>query len=91
MSCCRHNSKPRYSRIPGIEHFKGRLFHSHKYREPGLFRDQRVLIIGAGPSGLDMTCDLSTVTDHVSTLTKRSSVQFYKRKYRGPPTEGVGK
>lgn len=61
-----HNSKPRYARLPGIDNFKGRLIHSHNYREPTPFRDQRVLIIGAGPSGLDMTFDLSTVTDHVT-------------------------
>lgn len=61
----RHNSKARYSRIAGLEHFKGRVFHSHNYREPAPFRGQRVLIIGAGPSGIDMGFDLSSVTDTV--------------------------
>uniref|UniRef100_A0A146LJS0 Flavin-containing monooxygenase n=1 Tax=Lygus hesperus TaxID=30085 RepID=A0A146LJS0_LYGHE len=60
-----HNSVPTYPKIEGIQYFRGQTLHSHNYREPDGFRNQSTLLIGAGPSGLDMTFDLSTVSDHV--------------------------
>ncbi|KAK9500062.1 hypothetical protein O3M35_001400 [Rhynocoris fuscipes] len=63
--CNGHNSKPRYAKLEGIENFKGRQVHSHNYREAEPYRNLRTLIIGAGPSGLDMTFEISTVTDTI--------------------------
>uniref|UniRef100_A0A4P6D8U9 Flavin-containing monooxygenase n=2 Tax=Rhodnius prolixus TaxID=13249 RepID=A0A4P6D8U9_RHOPR len=63
--CNGHNSKPRFAKIKGIEYFKGRQLHSHNYREAEVFRGLRTLVVGAGPSGLDMTFELATVTDTV--------------------------
>ncbi|XP_014241997.1 senecionine N-oxygenase-like [Cimex lectularius] len=60
-----HNSKPRYPRVNGLEHFKGNQVHSHNYRDAVQFRDRKVLIIGAGPSGLDLTFEISSVTDNI--------------------------
>lgn len=36
--------------------------HSHDYKEPEPFRNRRVLLVGAGSSGLDLAVHLSNVT-----------------------------
>ena len=40
------------------------MIHSHTYRKPEDYTDQRVLIIGSGPSGLDIVLDLSPHCSH---------------------------
>lgn len=58
--CNGHYSEPKLPKIEGIEHFSGKILHSRDYRKPEIFKDKRVLVIGAGPSGIDITMDLST-------------------------------
>lgn len=40
--------------------FTGRLIHSSAYRSASLFDGKRVLVIGAGNSGVDIACDAAT-------------------------------
>lgn len=40
----------------------GSKIHSHDYKEPEVYENRRVLLIGAGPSGLDLALHLSNVT-----------------------------
>lgn len=40
----------------------GSIIHSHSYREPEKYQGRRVLVIGAGPSGLDLAMHLSNFT-----------------------------
>ncbi|KAH9636622.1 hypothetical protein HF086_003440 [Spodoptera exigua] len=37
------------------------IIHSHDYKEPEPFRNRRVLIVGAGPSGVDIGLDVAEV------------------------------
>lgn len=39
--------------------------HSHDYRVPEIFRNQRVAVIGAGPSGMDIALEITSVTEKV--------------------------
>ncbi|XP_050294534.1 senecionine N-oxygenase [Anthonomus grandis grandis] len=63
--CNGHYNDPIIPKLPGQELFKGKIDHSHNYRDPEKFKGQRVLVIGAGPSGLDLTLHLSGVAEHV--------------------------
>ncbi|CAG4953553.1 unnamed protein product [Parnassius apollo] len=54
-----HHSKPNMPEIPGEQQFKGTIIHSHDYREPEVFKNRRVLIVGAGPSGMDIAIDVA--------------------------------
>lgn len=63
--CNGHYSTPNMPKHQGIDNFKGRVMHSHDYRYPEPFKDQRVLVIGAGPSGIDITRDVSTTARFV--------------------------
>ncbi|KAA8520490.1 hypothetical protein F0562_014746 [Nyssa sinensis] len=69
--CNGHHTKPRLANIPGIEKWPGKQIHSHNYRVPEPFRDQVVVMIGDGPSGLDISKDVATVAKEVH-LSSRS-------------------
>ncbi|KAF9513157.1 hypothetical protein BS47DRAFT_1344535 [Hydnum rufescens UP504] len=54
--------EPRLPEIPGIVEWEAagrKLMHSIWYREPSPFRDLRVLVVGGGPSGLDISEEIS--------------------------------
>lgn len=56
---------PNLPKPRGEEYFKGKIIHRAKYRKPDVFKDQRVLVVGCGPSGLDIANDVATKADHV--------------------------
>ncbi|CAH1637687.1 unnamed protein product [Spodoptera littoralis] len=52
--------------IPDIERmnmYKGKIMHSHDYKDSEDLRGRRVLLVGAGASGLDLAIQLSNVTE----------------------------
>ncbi|MBZ0294277.1 MAG: NAD(P)/FAD-dependent oxidoreductase [Anaerolineae bacterium] len=51
-------SKPYVPHLPGIEHFEGTVLHSHEYKGPDAFAGQRVMVVGNGPSGVDLVVEL---------------------------------
>lgn len=68
--CNGHFVTPRYPNIPGTNEFKGKIMHSHDYRTAKKFRGEKVLIVGGGPSGIDMVNQLSNTAIRV-TLSQR--------------------
>ncbi|XP_075982722.1 senecionine N-oxygenase-like isoform X2 [Anticarsia gemmatalis] len=58
-------SSPFIPDIEGLKDFKGKIMHSHDYKDAEAFRDQRVLLIGAGASGLDLAVQLANVTSRL--------------------------
>lgn len=49
---------PRYPDLPGKEQWLGQVLHSHDYNTPDEFTGKRVLVVGAGNSGIEILCDL---------------------------------
>ena len=45
---------PFISNIPGLDKFQGPVQHSHDFRTPDMYKDQNVLVIGSGPSSIDI-------------------------------------
>ncbi|XP_034033501.1 flavin-containing monooxygenase FMO GS-OX4 isoform X2 [Thalassophryne amazonica] len=64
--CTGHYSDPHIPNIPGMENFKGKVLHSHEYRYPEPFAGQSVVVLGAGPSGLDISFELAAVGAQVT-------------------------
>ncbi|CAN6180694.1 unnamed protein product [Urochloa humidicola] len=60
-----HYSQPRLPKIQGMEEWSRRHLHSHSYRVPDQYRDEVVVIVGCGDSGLDIALDLSGVAKEV--------------------------
>jgi len=54
----RHYSDPKIPSLPGLEEFPGRVIHSHQYRSPEDFAGKKVVVVGAGSSGVDIGIDL---------------------------------
>ncbi|XP_061391053.1 senecionine N-oxygenase-like [Musca vetustissima] len=66
MICNGHYHTPLYPTIKGLETYQGQQIHSHDYKNAERFRDQSVLIIGAGPSGMDLCHEISKVAERVT-------------------------
>ncbi|GMF27762.1 unnamed protein product [Phytophthora lilii] len=54
-----HFNKAWQAPITGIENFKGVVSHARSYRTPQPYQNKRVLIIGRGPSGQDISLELA--------------------------------
>ncbi|XP_047537225.1 senecionine N-oxygenase-like [Vanessa atalanta] len=54
--------RPLLPNFPGQDVFNGSIIHSHDYREPETYKGRRVLLVGAGPSGLDLAGQLHNIT-----------------------------
>uniref|UniRef100_A0A1B0B9Z9 Flavin-containing monooxygenase n=1 Tax=Glossina palpalis gambiensis TaxID=67801 RepID=A0A1B0B9Z9_9MUSC len=66
MVCNGHYHTPLYPSIEGANIYKGYQLHSHDYKNPSRFKDETVLIIGAGPSGMDLCHEISKVAKKVT-------------------------
>jgi cation diffusion facilitator CzcD-associated flavoprotein CzcO len=73
-----HHWNPRWPDIPG--HFAGRYLHSHDFkRADDQWRDQRVLVIGAGNSAADVAVETARVARSVHMAVR--SPQWFVPKY----------
>lgn len=82
-----HHWNPRWPDIPG--RFAGRLLHSHDFkRADDTWRDQRVLVIGAGNSAADVAVETSRVSQRVH-LSVRSPQWFVPKYLFGLPADVI--
>lgn len=51
---CNGYSTPIIPKIPGHDIFKGRQVHSHSYKEAKHYENENILVIGGGPSAVDV-------------------------------------
>lgn len=65
LVCTGHFSVPHIPKFEGQKIFKGLQTHSHMYRVPETFQNERVLVIGAGSSGVDLTQEVAQEADLV--------------------------
>lgn len=66
MVCNGHNAMPFIPNIPGMDTFVGVQVHSHDYRVPERFKNMNILIVGSGPSGVDICSDVAKVANQVN-------------------------
>lgn len=65
MVCNGRYSKPSIPSSCDISKFTGKVLHSHNYRRPEEYANETVLLLGAGPSGLDISLEL---VDHAKKI-----------------------
>ncbi|ETN67912.1 dimethylaniline monooxygenase [Anopheles darlingi] len=65
LVCNGHYHTPYVPSYPGREEFLGHQLHSHDFRNPDVFKDHTVLVIGAGPSGTDLTLEAARLAKTV--------------------------
>ncbi len=78
-----HPSMPDY---PGMAAFQGEVRHSSTYVSPDELRGRRVLIVGAGNSGVDIACDAARAADQAF-LSVRRGYRFVPKHLFGVPTD----
>jgi amino acid transporter len=77
---------PRLPDYPGLERFTGELRHSVTYRSSREFQGRRVLVVGAGNSGVDIACDAAQAAD-AAFLSVRRGYRFVPKHIFGIPTD----
>jgi len=79
---------------PNIVHFEGEfsgdMYHSVKYRSTDEFKNKRVLIVGAGNSGIDIACDASAAAEQAF-LSVRRGYHFFPKHIMGKPSDVFAK
>ena len=74
-------TNPYLPRIPGREAYDGRLLHVAAYRNPTGFEGQRVVVVGAGNSAVQVARELASVAD--VTLATRGPIPLRKQRPLG--------
>ena len=54
-----HYAFPRVPDLSGADEFEGCQLHSHSYRHPETYRDQRIVLLGARASGVDIAIEIA--------------------------------
>uniref|UniRef100_A0A8C3JJ47 Flavin-containing monooxygenase n=1 Tax=Calidris pygmaea TaxID=425635 RepID=A0A8C3JJ47_9CHAR len=86
---CVTPSKHPSSPPAGIEKFKGRYLHSRDYKDPRDFTDKRVVVIGIGNSGSDLSVEISHTAKQVFLSTRRGAWVFNRVGDQGYPVDIV--
>jgi Flavin-binding monooxygenase-like len=73
--------------IPGLETFTGRMLHSRDYRSTSEFSGKRVLVVGAGNSGVDIASDAAFAAESAFLSTRRGYWILPKLVFGVPVTE----
>ncbi|GAB2627858.1 ArsO family NAD(P)H-dependent flavin-containing monooxygenase [Streptomyces capparidis] len=73
--------RPHRPALPGLEHFTGTLLHAAEYRNPEPFAGQRVIVVGAGNSAVQIAAELASAAR--VTLATRHPVKFARQRTLG--------
>ncbi|CAN6311949.1 unnamed protein product [Urochloa humidicola] len=76
--CNGHCTVPLVPKIRGIHKWRGKQMHSHNYRVLEPFRDQCVVVVGLGASGIDIAIEISHVAKEVHIAARYSEDRLGK-------------
>jgi amino acid transporter len=79
---------PNLPDLPGAETFRGEIRHSVTFHDGLETRDRRVLVVGAGNSGVDIACDAARNAD-AAFLSLRRGYRFVPKHIFGIPTDAL--
>ncbi|MGZ5558026.1 MAG: SDR family NAD(P)-dependent oxidoreductase [Methylobacter sp.] len=79
--------QPKTVFYPGMERFQGEYLHAANYHSPDIFLDKRVLVIGNGVSGMDISVDASK-TAKKATMSLRSKKMVIPRMFGFTTNDG---
>lgn len=83
-----HSSKANMPDL-SFDNFEGHVLHTQVYKEPSIFKNKKVLVIGAGNSGCDIACEATSTAQQVS-LSIRRGYYFIPKFFLGMPADVFG-
>jgi cation diffusion facilitator CzcD-associated flavoprotein CzcO len=86
LVCSGHHREAFLPGYPG--RFSGRIVHSSAYKRPDPFRGQRVLVVGAGNSAVDIAVDVAGVASRAA-LSMREGAYVIPKRMFGRPVDVV--
>uniref|UniRef100_A0A8R1DKB1 Flavin-containing monooxygenase n=1 Tax=Caenorhabditis japonica TaxID=281687 RepID=A0A8R1DKB1_CAEJA len=86
LVCSGHHAIPHWpTPFPGQDKFKGRIVHSHSYKDHKGYEDKVVVVVGVGNSGIDVAVEQSRIAKQVYLVTRRGTWLMPKLETRGLP------
>ncbi|XP_045199208.2 flavin-containing monooxygenase 5-like [Mercenaria mercenaria] len=89
LVCTGHHAEKNMPNFRGLELFKGKVTHTHDYKDYHGYEDKRVLIIGIGNSGGDVATELSRISAQVYLSTRTGTWIFNRVGDKGDPGDMV--
>ncbi|XP_069133491.1 dimethylaniline monooxygenase [N-oxide-forming] 2-like [Argopecten irradians] len=83
--CNGHLHVPNVPTFPGLKKFKGKVMHTHDYKDFRGFEGKRILVMGIGNSGSDVACELSRHAEHVYMSSRRGTYVIQRAADHGVP------
>jgi cation diffusion facilitator CzcD-associated flavoprotein CzcO len=77
---------PVMPQIEGLPQFRGQVLHAHDFRDPAQVHGKRVLVVGNGPSGIDIAVAAGDVAQSTH-IAIRSGLQLKRRYPLGLPVQ----
>ncbi|KAK3602192.1 hypothetical protein CHS0354_004708 [Potamilus streckersoni] len=87
LICTGHHADKHMPMISGLDRFKGKVIHSHDYKDSRGYEGKRIVIIGIGNSGGDAAVELSRVASQVCLSTRRGSWVLNRVSTNGLPLD----
>lgn len=69
-------AEPRVPEVDGLESFKGKVLHSTGYKNGKGFKDEHVLVVGSGNSGMEIALDLANFGAKPSIIVRSPVIMF---------------
>ncbi|KAL9400278.1 hypothetical protein Peur_009239 [Populus x canadensis] len=82
------NAEPVIPDIAGYDKFKGNILHTSEYKSGSKFKNQRVLVVGCGNSGMEVSLDLCR-HNAIPYMVVRNTVHVLPREMFGMSTFGI--
>ncbi|CAI2351121.1 unnamed protein product [Caenorhabditis sp. 36 PRJEB53466] len=90
LLCSGHHTIPHWpQKFEGQDDFKGRIIHSHSYKDHRGYEDKVVVVVGIGNSGGDVAVELSRIAKQVYLVTRRGTWIFNRIFDYGKPIDIV--
>lgn len=77
---------PNRPALKGEDSFTGTIMHANGYRDPEMLKGKRVVVVGAGNSGVDIACDAAFMADAAYTSMRRG-YHFLPKHIFGQPAD----
>lgn len=69
-------AEPRVPEVLGLESFNGKVMHSTGYKNGREFKDEHVLVVGSGNSGMEISLDLANFGAKPSIIVRSPVIIF---------------